>query len=102
MKPEILVLTRIYTPALAALDQEYITHKAFAADDTHALINQVAGNVRALVTTGLAGVSREVMAALPKLEIVLCFGNPRGTVDLAYVKERGIVVARTPDDIATP
>jgi hydroxypyruvate reductase len=102
MKPEILVLTRIYTPALAALDQEYITHKAFAAADANAFIKQVAGNVRAVVTTGLAGVSREVMAALPKLEIVLCFGNPRGTVDLAYVKERGIVVARTPDEIATP
>lgn len=102
MKPEILILTRIFSPAIAALDEEFTTHKAFAADDVGTLIKQIGGNVRAVVTSGLAGVSREMMAALPKLEIVQCFGSPNGTVDLAYTKARGIVVTRTPDSIAAP
>lgn len=102
MQPEILILTRLFTPAITALDQAYPTHKLFDAPDADAYLKQVAGNIRAIVTTGLLGVRNEVMAALPKLEIVLCFGNPRGTVDLAYAKEHGIVVARTPDSIASP
>lgn len=39
------------------------------------------------------------MEALPKLEIIASFGTPNGTVDLAAAKERGVVVANTPDSI---
>jgi len=102
MNPEILVLTRIFPPAVAALEKEYVTHKVWDGPSPEAAIQRSAPKVRALVTSGLFGVKREVMDALPHLEIVLCFGNPRSTVDLAYTKQRGIVVARTPDEIATP
>ena len=43
---------------------------------------------------------RERIDALPRLEIIACFGNPRGTVDLARARERGIAVTNTKDVIA--
>jgi lactate dehydrogenase-like 2-hydroxyacid dehydrogenase len=42
------------------------------------------------------------LEALPKLEIVASFGNPRGTVDLVSARARGVVVTNTPDAITKP
>lgn len=102
MKPEILVLARFYPPTLAELEREYTVHKLWTAQDPAAFIKEVSGRVRGVVTTGLAGISRQQMDALPRLEIVASFGNPRGTVDLAAAQERRVVVTNTPDSITKP
>jgi hydroxypyruvate reductase len=102
MKAEILALARFYPPTLAELEREYTVHKLWAAKDPAALMNEVSERVRGAVTTGLAGISREQMEALPRLEIVASFGNPRGTVDLAAARARGVVVTNTPDAITKP
>jgi hydroxypyruvate reductase len=100
MKPELLVTAPIYAPTLAELEQEYTVHRLWTAPDREALLRRVANGVRGVVTGGLVGCSRELMDALPRLEIVACFGNPRGTVDLARARERGIVATNTPDSIS--
>ncbi len=99
MKPEILVIARIYPPTLAALEREFTVHNLWTARDPGSLVNAVSGSVRGAVTTGLVGFDRARMAALPKLEIIASFGTPNGTVDLAAAKERGVIVANTPDSI---
>ena len=99
MKPEILVIARIYPPTLAALEREYTVHNLWCAREPETLMRQVSGAVRGAVTTGLIGFDRARMAALPKLEIIASFGTPNGTVDLAAAKERGVIVANTPDSI---
>ena len=99
MKPEILVLVPIYAPTLAALEREYTVHKLWTARDPDALVKEVSGRVRGVVTTGSSGMSSGLIEALPRLEIVGCFGTPRGTVDLAVAKGRGVIVTNTPDSI---
>jgi len=99
MKPEILVLVPIYAPALAALEREYIVHKLWTARDPEALVKEVSGRVRGVVTTGSSGMSSSLVEALPRLEIIGCFGTPRGTVELAAAKARGVIVTNTPDSI---
>lgn len=99
MKPEILVLLPIFAPTLAVLEQRYVVHKLWAAADREALFREVAPRVRGIVTTGLAGCDAATMQALPKLEIIACFGSSRHTLDAAAAKARGIVCARTPDAI---
>ena len=99
MKPEVLVLEPIYAPALAELEHEFTVHRLWEARDANALLKEVSGNVRAVVTSGSSGIAAELIEALPKLEIIGCFGNPRGTVDLALTKRRGVVVTNTPDSI---
>lgn len=101
-KPEIMITAPLFAPALAALEQEYTVHKLWLAGDAPAFLRQIAASVRGVVTTGLVGFKRDQFEALPKLEIVSCFGNPRGTIDLAVAKERGVVVTNTPDAIAAP
>ena len=100
-KSEILALVPLYAPTLAELEREYTVHKLWAAKDPDALMRQVAGSVRAAVTTGLAGYSRRHVEALPKLELIACFGNPHGmsAEDKAAATARGVVVTNTPDEI---
>lgn len=100
MKPEILVLTPIYAPALAELEREYTVHKLWTARDPDAYIKQVSERVRGMVTTGLAGFSRHHLEALPKLEIIACFGIGHEAMDLAAAQARGVVVTNTPHPIA--
>jgi hydroxypyruvate reductase len=100
MKPEILVLEPIYAPTLEALEQQYVVHKLWTAPDREMLLREVASTVRAAVTSGLAGCDNVTMNALPKLEIIACFGSPRQTLDVAFARKRGIVCTRTPDTVS--
>ena len=99
-RPELLVTAPIHAPALAALEREFTLHRLWTAPDREAFVREIAARVRGVVTTGLAGCSRPLIDALPRLEIVACFGTPHGTVDLACARERGIAVTNTRDAIA--
>lgn len=99
MKPEILVVTPIFPPTLAALEREYAVHKLWLADDPEALLSEVSGRVRGVVTVGSVGLAAGLIDSLRRLEIVGCFGTPHGTVDVAAAKARGVVVTNTPDSI---
>ncbi|HSC94368.1 MAG TPA: 2-hydroxyacid dehydrogenase [Burkholderiales bacterium] len=99
MKPEILVLVPIYAPTLATLEREFTVHKLWTARDPDTLVNEVSGNVRAVVTTGSSGMAASLFHALPRLEIVGCFGTPHGAVDLDLARRRGVIVTNTPDSI---
>ncbi len=98
-KPEIMVVAPIYAPALAELEREFTVHKLWTAHDPDAFLQELSSRVRGAVTTGLHGFSRKSFEALPKLEIVACYGTPNRTVDLAAAKERGVIVTNTPDSI---
>jgi hydroxypyruvate reductase len=98
-KPEILLIARIFPPTVAELERDYILHDLTTATDPAALFEQVAANVRGVVTTVLVGFDRARMEALPKLEIVVSLGNSNGPIDIAAAKEGGVIVAYTPDSI---
>jgi len=99
MRPELLVVTPIYPPTLAALEREYTVHKLWLAPDRDAMVAQVADRVRGAVTVGSVGLPAGLIESLPKLEIIGCFGTPHGVVDIAAAKSRGVVVTNTPDSI---
>jgi len=99
VKPEILVLVPIYAPTLAELEREFTVHKLWTAREPDALVKEVAGRVRGVVTSGSSGIGSRLIESLPRLEIIGCFGTPRGMVDLALAKRRGVVVTNTPDSI---
>jgi lactate dehydrogenase-like 2-hydroxyacid dehydrogenase len=99
MKPEILVLVPIYAPTLAALEREFAVHKLWEARDPDSLVKKMSGKARAVVTTGSSGMAASLFDALPRLEIVGCFGTPHGAVDLGLARRRGVIVTNTPDSI---
>jgi hydroxypyruvate reductase len=100
VKPEILLTAPIYAPVLAELEREFTVHKLWQAADAEAFLTEVSGRVRAVVTTGLVGFRGGYIDQLAKLELIACFGNPRGTVDLAAAASRGIFATNTPDRIS--
>lgn len=99
MKPEILVLVPVYAPMLIALEREYKVRKLWTEKDPDRYLKEACGRVRGVVTTGLAGCGREIVDALPRLEIIASFGSPRRSLAFEAAARRGIVVTNTPDSI---
>jgi hydroxypyruvate reductase len=102
MKPEIVALKPFYEPAMAALEREFAVHRAYAAPDALAFLKQHGANARAAIATTTTEVTRAHFDALPKLELVACYGPYVTLIDLAAAKARGIHVTHTPDSTAEP
>lgn len=105
MKPEILVMAA--SPSLSVmeqLDRHFTCHHVWQESDAASFIGSVAGRVRGVATTGIIGISEELAAQLPKLEIVAVNGIGVDAVAFDALRPRGIRVTNTPgvltDDVA--
>jgi hydroxypyruvate reductase len=101
-KPELLLVKPIYMPALAELERDFTVRKLWTEADPASYMAQHCGNVRAALTRTPIGFTRGEFEALPKLEIIACFGPTYELIDLSAAKERGVVVTHTPDSTAEP
>jgi lactate dehydrogenase-like 2-hydroxyacid dehydrogenase len=103
MSVEIAVIGMQRPFVLEALRNEYQVHDVLAAPDKVAALRPVAERIRGVATNAMTGLSAEMIAALPRLEICAIMGVGLETTDLALARERGIVVTTTPvlyDDVA--
>ncbi len=96
-KPEILLMGAYPDWDLVDLEQHYVLHKIYAAANRDEFLAERAANIRAIATRAELGASAELMRALPKLEIVACYGVGTDAIDLAYARQNGIRVSNTPD-----
>jgi len=97
MKPEILVLAPLMPACMTALEREYTVHRLWQASDRDALLSRIGPDVRAIVTNGATGASASLINALPRAEIIACFGVGVDAIDLPLAKKRGIPVTNTPE-----
>lgn len=97
MKPEILVVAPWHPATLEALDREFVTHKLWLAADPKALLAACAERVRAIATSPFPRIDAALIDALPKLEIISCFGVGVDAIDLAAAKRRNIIVTNAPN-----
>lgn len=96
MKVEVLQLSPILIPEInEQLHALYTVRPYFQQSDKAAYLKVHGANIRAVVTGGHTGITREVMAQLPKLEVVAVNGVGTDAVDLAYARDRGIKVTAT-------
>jgi lactate dehydrogenase-like 2-hydroxyacid dehydrogenase len=82
---------------MEALDSDFTVHRLWEVSDRKALLDEVGGQVRAIATSGHLGASAELMDALPKLEIIGCYGVGVDAIDLAHAAKRQVIVTNTPD-----
>lgn len=82
---------------MADLEKTYVVHKLWQAGDRDAFIDANGGAVRAIATRGELGADAAMMARLPRLEIVSCYGVGTDAIDLAFARDHGIRVTNTPD-----
>ena len=97
MKPELLLVCSLYEGTERRLDELYAVHRLWEAKDQAALLREVRDRVRAISTMGAVGCKADLMDALPKTEIIACFGVGVDAIDLKAAKERKIAVTNTPD-----
>ncbi len=105
MKPDVLALGDFPPGMMTALAGPCTVHHFVPYPlPEGALAPEVAGRIRAIATEANRGASRELMARLPRLEIIACFGVGTDRIDLAAARERAIAVTNTPgvmaDDVA--
>ena len=94
---EILSIGPFFPPSFAPMERDFTVHKLWQAKDRAALVAEVGGRIRGIQTTGGHGADARLIAALPRLEIISCFGVGVDAVDLDAAKQRGVIVTNTPD-----
>src|SRR5262249_60626921 len=72
-KPEVLVLITLVEPWHGELEREFTLRYVARAADRAAAIREHAPGIRAIITNGTIGTSRELIGELPRLEIIACF-----------------------------
>lgn len=82
---------------MEALEKNFILHPYFTAVDKGAFIAGCADRIRGVATRGDLGLNRELIEALPHLEIISVYGVGYDAVDLDAARERNIRVTNTPD-----
>jgi hydroxypyruvate reductase len=103
MSVEIAVIGPQRPFVLEALEREFTVHDAIAKPDKVAALQAAAAGIRGVVTNAMTGLSADLIAALPKLEICAVMGVGLETTDVVAARKRGIVVTTTPvlyDDVA--
>jgi lactate dehydrogenase-like 2-hydroxyacid dehydrogenase len=96
-KQDVVIVTPIYAPTLEELDRRFTMHRLWEAKDRPAFYAGLADRVRAIVSSGHAGADAAMMDALPKTEIIACFGVGYDAIDVAAAKARKIAITNTPD-----
>jgi D-3-phosphoglycerate dehydrogenase len=96
-KPAVLMTGAYPAWDLEDMEAHYRLLKLWDAPDPDAFLAERGAEVRAIATRGDLGASAALMQALPKLEIVACYGVGTDAIDLGYARAAGIRVTNTPD-----
>lgn len=97
MAVEILQTVAMPPAIQKVLDGSYTVHKLWEAKDKAALLKEIGPQIRGMATSGGAGASRDLIEALPKLEIISSFGVGYDSIDIDCAQQRGVTVTNTPD-----
>lgn len=96
-KPGLLVVGELPAWDLEALTERFDVHLYYAAEDKADMLARGRDTIRAIATKGEVGADAAMMDALPKVEIIACYGVGYDLIDVAAAKARGIRVTNTPD-----
>ncbi|MBS0054916.1 2-hydroxyacid dehydrogenase [Yersinia sp. Marseille-Q3913] len=103
-KQAVLIIAPVMDYLTEKLEQNFTVHKLFQMADHAEFLAEQGINIKGIVTRGDIGVTNEVLALLPEVEIISIFGVGTDAVDLDYTRERKIIVTTTPgvltDDVA--
>ncbi|CNH81326.1 2-hydroxyacid dehydrogenase [Yersinia vastinensis] len=103
-KQAVLIIAPVMDYLTQKLEQNFTVHKLFQMTDPTEFLAEQGKNIKGIVTRGDIGVTNEVLALLPEVQIISIFGVGTDAVDLDMTRERNIIVTTTPgvltDDVA--
>ncbi len=94
-KPDVMMLYPQRPIAMEQLEAAYTLHRWDLAEDKPGFLASHGASCRAIATNGHAPVSREMIAAMPALELVACSSAGFETFDVAALAERRIALTNT-------
>lgn len=97
MKPDILVAPHLYEPVMKSLEEAFTVHGIWQAKDQADFLAQVGDKIRAIANFSTFPLKRDLIDALPRLEVIGCMSVGVDHIDLAAAKARGIPVTNAPD-----
>ena len=98
MSVEILSVSNMYGPSLERLEREFTVHRYWDADGQgQAPGRGRAAHPRRADARASSASTAKIVDALPKLEIVSCFGVGVDAVDFEATRKRNVIVTNTPD-----
>lgn len=97
MKPEIVVAPRLLAPVMAELDTDFTVHALWQAEDPRAFLAPLQEKIRGFASFTGYRIPAELIAALPRLEIIATMSVGTDHIDLAAARARGIAVTNAPD-----
>jgi hydroxypyruvate reductase len=95
-KPELLTVAKLPPFLMQPLHEAFTVHERLHIEDPAAFA-RVAPNIRAIGGSGESKVPAELIAQLPRLEVISIMGVGYDGVDVAAAKARGVMVGHTPD-----
>jgi lactate dehydrogenase-like 2-hydroxyacid dehydrogenase len=96
LKPVIVTTPRLAAPFVERLEKHYTVVGPIAGLEPGALPPE-AREAKALITLGSYGTPNALMAALPSLGLILCYGTGFEGVDLEAARRRGVAVTNAGD-----
>ena len=93
---EIVLVGPMMPYVMEALDGAFTLHRLWEARDRAAMLADLSGRARGIGTMGQP-VGRDLLDALPRVEIVANFGVGVDNIDLAAAAARKVIVTNTPD-----
>jgi lactate dehydrogenase-like 2-hydroxyacid dehydrogenase len=94
-KPDVMMLYPQRPTAMEQLEAAYTLHRWDLAEDKPGFLARHGASCRAIATNGHAPVSREMIDAMPALEIVACSSAGFEAFDVAALAERRIALTNT-------
>ena len=96
MKRDLLLTTKLEPRSLAQVEALYVVHAALTEAARHAAAREHGERIQAIITNGNTPITADLMAALPRLEIVCAQGAGYEGVDLAAARARGLALTHGP------
>jgi lactate dehydrogenase-like 2-hydroxyacid dehydrogenase len=96
MQPDILYIGRFPQPTVDELHRRFTVHHCPLQPKPEEIDPDLRARLRVAAVEVNHGANRALIDALPKLELIACFGSGVDLIDVAAARERGIAVTNTP------
>ncbi|MEP2029165.1 MAG: 2-hydroxyacid dehydrogenase [Paracoccaceae bacterium] len=94
---ELLLIGEATDVMLTRLGDRFEIRKFADLSDPLTWVAQNGEQIEYVATNGHDGIKPEVMAALPNLKVISCYGVGYDAIDTAMARERGVIVTHTPN-----
>ena len=95
-KPEILQIGEYPEWDQVVLDELFTMHRFYEVEDKAAYLAEHGAIIKGVATRGDLAVPRDIIEALPNLEIISVYGVGYDGVDVAAAQENNVQVTNTP------